>query len=204
MGEMPITNPYSAADDATLVRAVLNNEPDAFRYIIRRYERLVLHIAFRMVHNRTDREDLCQEIFIRVHDKLSTFRFEAKLSSWIGRIAYNVCLGYLQKKKLVLWEDWIHPAGSDDEVADDWREEMLSDEQSPGEKLEQKEEEEILQKCIGELSGLQRTVLLLFHQDELSLEEIAAITDLPLNTVKSHLFRARKLLRTMMVKELTR
>jgi RNA polymerase sigma factor (sigma-70 family) len=201
---MPHINSYSTADDETLVRAVLGKDPEAFRFIIRRYERLVMHMAFRMIKNAADRDDICQEVFIRVHDKLHTFRFEAKLSTWIGRIAYHACLAYLQKKRLVLWNDWSQPGKDDDNTTGDWHDMLMSEDQNPGEQLEQQEQQRILQGCIEELSVVQRTILLLFHHDEMSLEEIVVIVDLPLNTIKSHLFRARKMLRTMMLKELTR
>src|SRR5688572_3996457 len=87
-----------------LVHAVLRNDRDAFRELIRRYERLVMQIVCRMVKRAPDQEDLCQEVFLKVYDKLQHYRFEAKLSTWIGRIAFNTCVNFLQRKQVV-WMD---------------------------------------------------------------------------------------------------
>jgi len=73
--------------DEVLVKAVLAGREEAFKTMIRQYERLVLQIVFRMVRRKADREDLCQDIFLKVYDKLSSFRFGSKLSTWIGSIA---------------------------------------------------------------------------------------------------------------------
>jgi RNA polymerase sigma-70 factor (ECF subfamily) len=201
---MPHSAPaYATADDRVLVTAVLNHDAEAFRFLIRRYERLVIHMVFRMVRNEADREDLCQDIFIRVYDKLHTFRFESKLSTWIARVAYNACAGFLQRKKLWLWGDWKHTGENDeDEPHEEWSEGIAGSHHTPEVILEKDERRELLEKHVKLLKPTQQTVLLLFHQDDLPMEEIAEVTGLPLNTVKSHLFRARKLLREKLMKEL--
>src|SRR6185436_14894482 len=88
------------------VKAVLSGEGDAFKILIKQYERLVLQIVFRMVKREVDREDLCQDIFLKVYDKLQGFRFGSKLSTWIGSIAYNTCVNHLRKNRIVLVEQY--------------------------------------------------------------------------------------------------
>src|SRR5689334_9595326 len=88
-----------ASDNESIQRAMRGNA-DAFRQLVEDHQRLVAHVVFRMVPDTTDREDLCQEVFIRVYQKLGTFRFQSKLSTWIARVAYTVCLNHLAKKRI--------------------------------------------------------------------------------------------------------
>src|SRR5690349_14902960 len=94
-----------------LVQAVLRNDRDAFRELVRRYERLVKQIVCRMVKRVPDQEDLCQEVFLKVYDKLQYYRFESKLSTWIGRIAFNTSVNFLQRKQVV----WLDPVEQEEE-----------------------------------------------------------------------------------------
>jgi len=80
-------------NEREIVAHAAHGDADAFR-------RLVAHVVFRMVPDPGDREDLCQDVFIRVYQKLRTFRFESKLSTWIVRVAYRVCLNHLAKKRM--------------------------------------------------------------------------------------------------------
>ena len=88
--------------DRRLVEKVLNGNTSSFGEIITNTERLVAQIVFRMVDNVEDRKDLAQDIYLNAFRNLRQFRFQSKLSTWIGRIAYNTCLNYLEKKKFVL------------------------------------------------------------------------------------------------------
>jgi len=88
-----------------LVEQILAGDKNAFRLLIDRYRRLVSHVVFRMIPPGPDREDMCQEVFVKVYQNLNRFRFDAKLSTWIARIAYNNCLNFLEKKKLPLYDD---------------------------------------------------------------------------------------------------
>lgn len=169
-------------DDKKLVAAVIHGDESAFRRLIYLHEKLVISIVYKMISRREDCEDLCQDVFLKVYEKLPGFRFNSKLSTWIGSIAFNACINFFQKHKPVLLEE-VQSAGI---------------EISPGEKFEVKEKERLLQKGIQKLSPVQRTILQLFHQNEFSLQEIAEVTNLPVSTVKSHLFRARKELKEMM------
>jgi len=168
---------------------MVRNE-EAVRTFIQQYEKLVIHIVFKMVSVQEDREDLCQEIFLKTFEKLSSFRFGSKLSTWIGTIAFNSCVNFLKKKKVILTEDFFK-TNEDDEAECEIKDMALT----PDLSLMTKEKMVLLQKTAETLNPVQRTILQLFHEDNCSLEEISEITNLSLNTVKSHLFRARKLLK---------
>lgn len=163
-----------------LVKAVLRNDRDAFRELIRRYERLVLQIVCRMVQRTPDREDLCQEVFLKVYNKLDNYRFEAKLSTWIGRIAFNTCVNFLQRKR-VTWQD------VDEELQDSSKQ--------PDELIVRKEQAQQLWKLVDELPAIQQTIISLYHQEQMTLEEISVMLDMPMGTVKSYLHRARQALK---------
>jgi RNA polymerase sigma factor (sigma-70 family) len=173
-----------------LVHAVLRNDRDAFRELIRRYERLVMQIVCRMIKRVHDQEDLCQEVFLKVYDKLQHYRFESKLSTWIGRIAFNSCVNFLQRKQ-VAWMDASEQEAEDGQpvfIAADTR-------KQPDELLVQKEQAKLLWQLVDELPAIQQTIISLYHQEQLKIEEIAVMLSMPLGTVKSYLHRARATLK---------
>jgi RNA polymerase sigma-70 factor (ECF subfamily) len=135
---------------------------------------------------------------MKVYEKLHTFQFRSKLSTWIGNIAYNTSINFLQKKKNVLLDDIFKSSNDNDSVV---YENFISknETQSPERILIVKEESKLLEVAVGRLSAIQKTLLLLFHQDALSLDEISGIIEMPVNTVKSHLFRARANLKEMLL-----
>jgi RNA polymerase sigma factor (sigma-70 family) len=174
-------------ENRALVERVLAGDHYAFERLIKKYQRLVTHIVFRMVPNQADREDLCQDVFFKVYKNLSNFRFDSKLSTWIGRIAFNGCLNYLEKKKVPLYDD----------VTDETKryEESASDDPGPDLLAENKNIGELLREEIEKLPVNYRTIVTLYHLDEMTYNEIADVMGLPEGTVKSYLFRARKLLK---------
>jgi RNA polymerase sigma-70 factor (ECF subfamily) len=185
-------------DEKALVAEVLLKNRTAFERLIRQYEGLVIHIVVPLIKNPEDREDICQDVFLKVYEKLHTFQFRSKLSTWIGNIAFNTAINFLKKKRNKLLEDVFKSYKENDSAA--YGIDISSDEtQNPENLLIQKEEMKRLKTAVERLSGIQRTILLLFHQDELSLEEISLIVEMPVNTVKSHLFRARAGLKEMLL-----
>ena len=187
-------------EDSSLVTAVVKGDNNAFRRLVTRYEKLVVGIVYKMIARKEDCEDLCQDVFLKVYERIGTFRFQSKLSTWIGSIAFNTCVNFLQKRKQLLLEDLRKPKSDDDEPASHIEMTFQDIGTAADERIISKEREQVLLKSIEELSVIQKTVLYLFHQMDLSLQEISELTDLPTSTVKSHLFRARKKLREQMNK----
>jgi RNA polymerase sigma-70 factor (ECF subfamily) len=132
-------------DDALLVRAVVGGNTEAFKKLVHQYERLVCSIVFKMIDQKEDREDICQEVFIKVYDKLPHFRFQSKLSTWIGNIAFNHTVNFLKKKKLVLLEDlYGSKADSEEENFTEISFEAKDADMMPDELLFTKEKKELL------------------------------------------------------------
>ena len=185
-----------------LVQAALKEDLEAYREIMSRYERLVASIVYKMTFHTQDREDLCQDIFLKVFEKLRSFRSDSKLSTWIGSIAYHHCLNFLSKKKHLLLDDLNNSGdGSGDTVQ---AAEMLKHDAPvmPDEVLWRKDMKQLLEKGMQKLNPVQRTILNLFHQHDFSLDDIADMMKLPVNTISSHSFRARNILRGEMQKAL--
>lgn len=178
----------SIDDDKALVDAVLAGQAGAFERLVRQYQNLVWHVVHRMVRHTHDAQDLSQEAFLRVHRYLHQYRSESALKSWIAQVAYSVAKRHLERKRIPIAEDPDDAGGSSmlDRVSDDFDlEGSCIGSQETGH----------LHEAINGLPPLQRTILTLYHLDEMPIAEIAAITGLAEGTIKSHLFRSRKQLR---------
>lgn len=177
--------------DRALVEAVLANRAGAFEQLVRDYQGLCWHIIQRMVRHPEDTRELCQEAFLRVHRYLHQYRFDSPLKSWIGQVAYSVAKRHLERKRIAL----VDPVGDEDGLS-------LLDNIGDGGDLQQEhvqaDDERELHAAIERLPPLQRTLLTLYHLEELPIGEIASITGLAEGTIKSHLFRSRKTLRDLL------
>jgi RNA polymerase sigma-70 factor (ECF subfamily) len=184
-------------DEKLLVNEILSGNRKAFVRLVKQYEALVLHIVTPLIGVNENREDICQDVFIKVFENLPAFQFRSKLGTWIGNIAYNACINFLQKKRNVTLSDLITGYNSEPD-GETWFDNTRDSEISPEDIVIKKEETGKLVKAIDRLPEIQRSILLLFHQDELSIEEISKVMEMPVNTVKSHLFRARLALKAFL------
>ncbi len=174
-------------EDQELVTAVLARTPGAFERLIARHKALVWHVVFRMVKHPEDARELSQDVFLRVHQRLHQYRFESSLSTWIGRVAFSVASRHLQRKKLPLAEPAQDQDGDAfDDIGDGFDLEAA---------FADAETMRHLNAAIESLPPLQRTLVTLYHLDEMGIADIAGITGLPEGTVKNYLFRARRRLR---------
>jgi RNA polymerase sigma-70 factor (ECF subfamily) len=184
--------------DQYLVGEVLSGNTKAFEIIINNTKGLVAQIVFKMIINDEDRRDISQDVYLKTFRALPDFRFRSKLSTWIGQITYNTCLKYLEKKKLVLLT--IDDNDTHDEALDAISGRLNLDSISETEsRFFEKEVSEILKLEIEKLPPIYKTLIALYHNEELSYEEIANITGLPEGTVKNYLFRARKILKAQIL-----
>jgi RNA polymerase sigma factor (sigma-70 family) len=173
--------PRNIPTDRQLVAQVLGGHTAAFGELISMTEGLVAHIVCRLISNEEDRKDVVQDVYLKVFHHLKGFRFQSKLSTWVAQIAYNACSSELQKKRLSLHELPEEETSGDGAAADG--------------SILRKELTGIVQAEIGRLPPLYQTLVGLFHQEELTYQEMAQITGLPEGTLKSYLFRARKMLK---------
>lgn len=179
-------------DDKALVSQVLNGDRMAFKQLIRQHERLVAHMIGRLIDGKEDRQELCQDVFLRVYDKLGEFTFQSKLSTWIATIAYRLSINHLRKKKIEV---------SDIPDEESFTTHFISAE-NPEQKLEDDEMNTLVLKLIGQLPAQYKVVLTLYHVDSMTYQEIEAVTGMPEGTVKNYLFRARHLLKESVKKYL--
>jgi|SRR5690606_5302334 len=169
------------------IRRAMAGDHDAFAQLMRRHQSLVWHIVQRMVGQPEDTRELSQEVFLRMHQRLGQFRFESSLATWIGRIAFSIAVRHLQRKRL--------PMVVADEDDDGDVVEQLADDVDIAAEVAEQEQMARVQQALDQLPPLPRTVVTLYHLDELSVAEIGRICDMPVGTVKNTLFRARRRLR---------
>lgn len=189
-------NQKNIQTDQYLIDKVLGGDTNAFAVIIKNTEGLVAQIIFKMINRAEDRKDIAQDVYLKAFKSLPGFRYQSKLSTWIGQISYHTCLSYLEKKKLVLTDHWYDNSEPDEDSNElSGGKSLLSYTNQTEKDIFQRELTEILREEIDLLSPLHKTLITLYHNEELSYDEIAQITQLPEGTVKSYLFRARKSLR---------
>ena len=181
--------------DADLAALAREGREPAFRELVRRYERPVFSLIFRMVRDRETAEDLGQETFIKILNHIDRYRPEFKFSSWLFKIANNLTIDHLRKRQLkTISIDGSPHAATAAEV-----EASTFDVEARGESaLEEMESNELggaIEKAIAKLRPEYRACILLRHVEDRSYEEIAATLDLPLGTVKTYIHRARHELR---------
>jgi len=180
--------------DEILVKKSQKGDYPSFEELVKRYEKKIYNLAYRIMGNKEDASDVLQETFLQAFKKLATFKGKAKFSTWLYRIAVNICLMRKRKGKkmetvsldvpiLTKKEDEIKR-----ELRDDWSENPLAT-------LENKEVKKTLSEAIDSLPEEYRTVFLLRGLNGLSNEEVAEVLKISLPAVKSRLHRARLFLR---------
>jgi len=180
--------PNQLPNDRIWVHKVLAGDQRAFAHIIKATEGLVAQIIFKLIANPDDRKDMAQDVYLKVYQQLGWFRFQAKLSTWIAQIAYHTCLHHLERKKIALVPIWDDETEASQGVSNPFENEIEA-------QLIREELSQLITNAIDQLNPIYRTLITLYHQEELSYSEIGQIVQLPEGTVKSYLFRARKALK---------
>lgn len=190
-----VSPPPSSLSDPDLVALARKGSEPAYRELLTRYERPVFSLVFRMVRDRETAEDLSQETFIKVLNNLDRYSPEFKFSSWLFKIANNLTIDHLRRRRV----DTISIEGAPDAVtAESARATsiaIVSGSESPLEELESRELGTAIERAIGKLRPEYRACIMLRHVEDKSYEEIAEIVKLPLGTVKTYIHRARHELR---------
>ena len=171
-------------NEKEVVTRILNGDMRAFELLVKQYERLVFYVIRRLLKDQHAAEDICQDVFIKVHKSLVRFSFQSKLSTWIARIAYLTSVNHLRKYNREKAADY----------PDDIENYHFTVE-TPEQLLTKKDTANYVEQLILQLPEKYRTVLTLYHLNEFSGAEIEEITGMPEGTIKSYLFRARKLLK---------
>lgn len=176
--------------DWELARRAQEGDMGAFTELVQLYKDRLFNFIFRMVHSREEAEDLLQEVFLRVYKSLATYSPQYQFSTWIYRIAQNLCIDHLRRRRLPSFSVDA-PVGEDDDLVMEVPDESMS----PEALFESADLRHEVEEAIASLPPRYRSVIILRHIQGLTYEEISRITDLPVNTVKTHIFRARRILR---------
>jgi RNA polymerase sigma-70 factor, ECF subfamily len=171
------------ASDQALVAQTRQGEVDAFGELVRRYQSSVFGVCYRLMGHRQEAEDMAQEAFLRAYQRLDRYDSQRPFGPWVRRVAANVCLNQLQRKRppqVPLEEETDEP--------------VLPAEPGPEARRETRERDERLWEAIGLLSPPQRAAIELRHFHAMTYEEIAHELRISLSEVKTHLFRARRAL----------
>lgn len=176
------------------INEVLKGNQEAFEEIVTLFQHRLYHVCYRMLGNRQEAEDIAQEAFVRAYINIHTFDQKRKFSTWLFRIATNLCIDRIRKKK----PDYYLDANVPGTEGLTMYSQIASDEELPEEEVEKMETQERIQYEIGRLSDRYRSVIVLRYIEELPLKEISEILELPLGTVKTRVHRGRAALRKQM------
>ena len=168
--------------DLQLINACLAGEQEAFSELITRYKNLVYSIILRMTNDSEEANDLAQDVFLKMYKNLGSYSPEFKFSTWVMRITTNHVIDFHRKKK----QDTL-PLESAGSVA--------TQEETPENALIRKEDERRIQKLVDDLPAMYKLPIIMYHQNDMSYQEIADKIGEPLSKVKNRIFRGRKLLK---------
>lgn len=172
--------------DISIIQRVLGGDTEAFGILVDRYSQMVFQVIYRISGHREESEDICQETFIRAFRQLPQFRGEAGFSSWLYRIAWNLTMDHLEKKKRAAWTELDTLAETDNRIL------------SAAEPFDAMDAEERRQALILEIERLpapDRLLIELYYREEKPVKEIAWILGMGDSNVKIRLHRIRKSLK---------
>jgi len=183
-----------ALSDIELIYQVKQGNENAFEQLVYRYDRTVLSIALKYTGNTDDAKDLYQEVFIRVYRGINNFQFRSEFSTWLYRIAVNVCLSYKNRSK-----DHLKISIKEEDAETDFNhnisEQLVYEGSSPEEEAASSEMVEIVDAALETLSPRQKITFVLKHYEGYKIREIAEMLNCKEGTVKKYLFDAIKNLR---------
>jgi RNA polymerase sigma-70 factor (ECF subfamily) len=195
VGEPGVRGPATTgaqADERALIERCKRGDRVAFDDLIRRYERRVYNFAYRLTHDHNDAEDVASETFVRIYNSIGNFRGDASFVTWLFRVVTNIYLDECKRRR-------ARPQQSLEEMVEleesSVRRQVEDPSPTPAQVAEARERTAILRRAIATLPEYQRVMVVMYHQEGRSYEEIAASLDMPVGTVKSRLNRARLALR---------
>ena len=196
MNAIPLSleNLTAVADSELVSRAVAGRE-ESFEELVRRYQRPIAAYVYRMVGDYDAALDLTQEVFIKVYGSLARYRSEFKFSTWIYRIAHNSAIDHLRRQGTGRMEELERTS---DETGT-YQKPLASSAPTPEQESERAERRAEIEEVVRALPPAYRELIVLRHMYDMSYDEIAEVTELPLGTVKNRIFRAREAMRAELV-----
>ena len=187
---IPLTHAVPSAleqDDQLLVAASKNGDQEAFAQLVQRYQRIVFNLVYRMLQQYEEATEITQETFLAAWQGLPSFRGDARFPTWLYRIAYNCSLKQLELRKR---DRALQIALEAEKTL-----EQANDQQRENAELDAHDRQMLIQEHLSHLPSKYRIVLVLRHLQDMTYEEMAEILTMPVGTIKTHLFRARNLLK---------
>jgi RNA polymerase sigma-70 factor (ECF subfamily) len=179
----------NAITDSDLVLRAIAGREDGFEELVRRYQRPIAAYVYRMVGDYDSALDLTQEVFIKVYASLERYRSEYKFSTWIYKIAHNAAVDHLRRYSTREQALTNECEGTAYDLP------IESNRPTPEQESERRERRAEIEAVVDQLPPAYRELVVLRHSHDLSYDEIAEVTALPLGTVKNRLFRAREVMR---------
>ncbi len=171
-------------DDNLLVLKIVKGNTDAFRQIVEKHQSKIFYLGLKFFHNPEEAEDFVQDVFLRAYEKLATFRGRVPFGAWLYRIAYNLAVNKYHFNRRRLTELSLEEHGLEVETEDR--------EANPEVKLSDDEFRKRVRMILNEIPDIYNIIIKMHYFDNLKLAQISGILGISLNTVKSHVFRAKK------------
>lgn len=180
--------PMTINQEQHLIQKIVGGNSQAYGELVEHYKDLVFTLALRMMKHREEAEEVAQDTFIKAYKSLRSFKGDSKFSTWMYRITYNTCLDRIKSNKrkhqeIEINELTLNKLKSIDNALDN---------------MVDNEREKLVKQCVEALPSQESFMLTLYYYEDLSLDEISKIIDLPTNTIKVRLFRTRKKLATIL------
>ena len=179
--------------DGELIAKAIRGREDGFEELVRRYQRPITNYVYRILNNYDASLDVTQEVFIKVYNSLRKYSSEYKFSTWIYRIAHNAAIDHIRRNSMV--QQSLETENSDGA----YQLQLESPNPTPEQDREVSEWRTEIEAAVKCLPAAYRDLISLRHSRDLSYDEIAGVTGLPLGTVKNRLFRAREMMREIFV-----
>jgi RNA polymerase sigma-70 factor (ECF subfamily) len=186
-----VVSSQSEQDDTQLVKASQQGDQDAFASLMQRHQRRVFNLVLRMLQDYEEASEITQEAFLAAWMGLPSFRGEARFATWLYRIAYHCALKQLERRKR---ERSLQAAIEAEQILEE-----VNKQKQAEDVLELRARQAIVREQLEKLPTTYRIILILRHLQEMTYEEMADILTMPIGTIKSHLFRARHLLKKHML-----
>lgn len=177
--------------DQEMIQKIIAGETHMFSIFVDRYKDKVFNLVYRFTGDYSETEDICQEIFITVYKKLPSFKADARVSTWLYKVASNKCIDWYRSKKRKNFFTFFGGTGQIDDVK--------ADTPAPQEIYILNEEQKTLQNAVNKLDEKYRIVVVMFYYQHLSYRDIAEILELSVRTVETRLYRAKKILKSYLV-----
>lgn len=172
----------SNQSDLDYINKIVDGDTSAFAILVDRYKDLVFTLAYKMLKNREEAEEIAQDTFIKIYKSVGKFKGDSKFSTWVYKVTYNTCLDYLKKKKRGINITYI----------EDFDLQQLKTLDKISNAIDEKEKNQLIHDCLNLLPSEEAFLLTLFYFEQQSTDEIAKVMDTNANNIKIKLYRTRK------------